>query len=768
MKPWIKNGKPVMKNGKPALCDTCPCEEQGCDALKARLEKLHKQLGGVLYNEGFYDYWIQQPQTEADIAANYRYVPFLGALVVGSACYVLDCECSNINVLDVDEGVEFHNFEGACDAGECDISMMSYMRWYGDKPEWEIEAYYNCDYACAIWDARGRSIVTPASGNLLVAFPEALPTLASGSSSATVSLQCSTYVTAGVLRNTVTGSCKLIGCQCGTNKNSSNPCPKFGELDDWNIGGVAPVYSGTSTNYLCSISVNCDVRKMYVSALAKWHNNVTEHGECLLERIDASTHAITYPSTFAMALGWTLDDSDSDSSNNDRLLLVLNCNCNSLTLRRLPTTDTIIEYEGACTETSDCNVRLFNRLHASAIAHNWEWHGNTGSVIVKANNGSGVYGDWYLYPRENDIAYGRACAVAADWIYTVPCSCNSYTNIGCSHVAHPQGTWTWYEWDSCGCFDKREFVLDDPATFGVLSISWGNNTKYWYTNTYEGYDEGGEYGTFTDTGYGIVGATRGYHGLDMFLENRTLCWIQKRMTSGGIVKQTVCCISPTGSPQEPYDLDGDVNWWDEAQFVGHVQPFTHDADLDWTYAGNVVVWLNQLSPHREKCGFENYADAEAYNETVVYTSQYCAGNVEFMDNKLATRLSPPDFTPVTLRNSRVYSYETPQGDTRYCAEREIVGNGIRIDDDDAYVYREQWIDTNKGLIRMGESTYNASILVYGAKDDPYGDDSNTKCADWVDVPLANTTMEAELIDDDMHGCESHEVDWIGYNDSESL
>jgi len=778
------------------ITDVCRLDQ--CESYKTWLTAFHNWYGGELHGEGFVDWWDGgHPETEWNLIEWYHISKHLMAWVYQTAdCqrhYVsIQCPCDGLNARTLTETHRLHDFAGICDMEDnCALEVMCHMRWYLDlqadastsdsstsgicpspnpNPLWEEIGFYNGDFQCAEWSNESGSWVrTKApSGNFVMAYPYALPDGNNIFIGNEAIYACGTaFIVAGVIRNTQTGQYKLFGCQC-TDSYYHQCTHYYTQLDGYIVGGTAPV--NQTEGYECEPDW-CLASRLYMTAMHTWHPETILRSEGIVDWINQ--YGVYSFTKFKMGLQWGADasDSDSDSSNNGYLMYEPcdNCGCYLSTLSL--DGKSIIELAGICNEECD----KYFALRASARKHGWEWH-EEGLWVgkLRTNTNPVIYSDWWQLPQSAANMHGRisgdikCVAINGDVAYEVHCNCTFHTRYLTQDsygvdVPLSLNYWRYIEYEgACNCIDVRELALNYPDVFGITDISYGNNTVIRGTNIYHSSDPmAGDYTTISET-------TMGDHtndNKDMYWEKRAMCLIYKVLDDNGNVRYGYGMMTPEGSPIA--DKWRNQNYsYSTAEFTGHAMPFTRNVigDMDWTWSGRIVSWEG---------GGMGYAPSECYTSSqdawdYATSGRYLDPQTPFCTNgdahPLTARLSPPYFGEEQMKAAKV-EYN-PRLSKPYCGYKAVWVKGqVRSDetwpDSKYYVnYREQWIETNEGLLRKGLSSYEASFFLYGYVD--HGGISGSNCG----YPR-DTTITAQVIDTDMHPCEGHEVDWQNESNSES-
>ena len=757
------------------------CRVDVCDLAQLKLRYAQTLYGGTLYTEGYYD-WFDG----GDSPMFYQYEKWLLALYWDDyynnehhyKLTYIDCDCDSeyATTHTMQSGEKLHLMSGVCALdNDCGTGLMFRLRSYDDEGGWDVVASVLTDYEClqsAYNEQTGNyEIISPATGHLVVACIR---------SDYISNYGYTLFVHAITVRSRETGQYVTFGCTCNYSYYNRQCDLQVQELQDYCIGGVLPViptpeesnsdsdsvahYPPEAWQHACSVGV-CEAYMLMFDCYEEWHN-WTAYNEGYIETID-EYNAFSYSKFKRLLL-------DVDE------YIYLDCACDSVQYGRLGQNDSIHALTGICSNP-DCE-KVFV-LRKSALDNGWLWH-DEGILVHLAYDMHYdeqtwepvfVFGDWY--DSRDRHAY-LACAEAENCFYVVSCGCNGIETIDKNSIdwytpALPEDFRLYMEYEgACSCVDERELLLEYPDLFGVIEISYGNNSKYSYTLTTSYEDiiynpETGDYewGTITNTtnGYNVVGKRTGNYGQDMFLDYRTFCWIGKHLDSDGTQKVHVRYISPNGSPAGNWDSDYySDRVYDTASFVGYVYPFETDTDTGMQWWGQYYQWRSESYAFDEYYATEAEAQEACGNHTPS-TPTVC-GISDYDGPRYAPCVTPPD-TTLTLHEGYVH-YETWSPDYPWVCSPPYYTMGVAIGEGVTVVYRVQWIQTNLGILRSGESDYLPSFVLYGLHGS-HGNSNWQSCYDHSGAPYEDETILATLIDTDMHGCPNHDVDWQGDSDSYS-
>ena len=652
------------------------------------------------------------------------------------------------------------------------------------QPIWDLVDTYTSDFHCATWqhdiEQDTWTLSNPASGSLLVA-------LRVGSTVADTAESAAWLMTyAKVLVNLQTGMKRVVGCECRVRDHEC--VPRALVLDDYDIAGALAVWSpGEDDEYTpadnCRVDT-CDLLKFKLQIAQYWHGG-TLMGEgyydWLLTPHMWEPEYFRYQ-PFLQAIKW-------QSSETGYSVTYIDCDCEYIDTHDLGADETCLEYAGICTLEDPCIPLML--LHNRAVVNGWAWL-DEGILVHRAictneYNWSHAFGDWYVYD-----GYSRymAAADAGDRYYVVGCSCyvsevlKAYSSSDPVDPATNPADYNMYmEYPgACDCVDKRELYLTYPELFGIVDISYGNHSKYRYTYTAEIWDpETGEptgetetrtaFGICDDTAQTAAACCQGQAGgvrtlSNNYIDYRSFCYIYKSFDSNcqqglriGRIDPRNSYIANSWSGAGPFQ---------NAEFVGHVEPFTKDPDIrSWdggfSFEGQIYQWYwDSMGGGGEAWTECFYSEAER-DAVCAATPPPQPTNLRFCDVShgmpgFAPRVSPPD-TTTTLIPCESWD-ETEQDPILYCAINAHWKVGRQVGENQWIVYREQYIETNKGWLRYGESGYVPSFTLYGI-DGPQPDNPDDDY--YYGYGCYDRVLTAH-VDEDMHGC-TPDMDW-GFDDSD--
>lgn len=787
------------------------CRVNICDLAKLKLQSAHDwHYGGTMHGEGFFDWWTDSRHRQQDWSMT-KYLKALewtdtytdesdSEIHSKHMLTYIPCSCSSEYPVthEMSDNEKLHSYSGICSMeSNCQSQVLWTLRTYLDEEAsdsdsenpntWVEVASVATDFTCATYDGQGNCL-TPSTGNICLAY--ARPAWLSYGTAVSSSLP---LITATTIRNTRTGQYRTIGCRCYGGTWSYPECSQeFYNQPDVCIGGVLPVAPDNCDRTACS-TYPCDDFRLQWACYAEWYG-VTLYGEGYLQHgLDFNDYT-----KFSMAITGYVNESDSSSSP-AMWYAYVDCGCTtghtgSRYSDLLDSTDSLHELSGLCSNP-ECEKVLI--LMQQAQEKGWTVY-DEGLLITLAtcNEGTETFGDWY-----DSYQSCKLCADAGDCFYVADCSCNvsryaklKHENQPVNPTTNPANYRDYIEYpNACTCVDKRELYLTYPDVFGIVDVSFGNHSKYYATttSTCETYDEEQETyveKTTTTETYDICSQIIKSQGNNMititnnYIDYRTFCYIRKCLYSndgGGYCVPKVCVqgvqvrwISPAGSPAGSWNYYSGERTYDTAEFVGHVQPFTRDNDIrswdgGWDFAGNFVQWYANCSGSQPDgdC-FDTQAKAEARCAQSMQTEPNCGTPYEVLSMEAphlgVSRLSPPDYSYTQI------PCEYYQGSDRnypYCVYPAYWEQGQKLYGETWIVYREQWIDTNLGLLRYGTGTYVPSFTRYGLDGAPPPPDPNQEFP-MPDEGDYDRTITAQLIDTDMHGC-APDFEWDFDEDSDS-
>jgi hypothetical protein len=616
-----------------------------------------------------------------------------------------------------------------CNRCPCDeecISRVDSLVLQLTQQGWQVSSTRIANFTCAEWQYSEQTqsyvLVSPAQGELIIALPHAT---APDFSSPAIML-----VYGVSLYNATLNRWRVVGCQCEVSQIDYTCQRHFIDLLDYDIAGTVPVYSidesDSETVYTPADSCrgdDCEILKRRITSCQVYAGTLYDEG--WFGWVDAPNLTYSYK-VFKMAFAYAI--------NGTAYIAWLDCDCTKITVEELPQGSEAHLYLNACQwYDADCPDKF--ALVAMAQVNGWTLKGE-GLLIHKAStqNHSAI-GDWFELKAYRTP--GMVAAIASDRIYYVSCDCRILMQLLSRYEngtnGAPSGYWDWLEYEgACNCIDIRELWLEYPDRFGVIDVSWGNNTKY-----------------VTDIGGTHIVGTRGN---DKFLEYRTLCVILKEFDDygDGEVLDALYVYSPTGSPEAYYN--GRLAKYADISFAGHALPFQHDNDLDFDWYGEIREWHTDAMLTMA-CNAVCYNDEQTARQranAVTHYSSVCALNTR--DSTKHLQLQSPDATENLVCSSTLYK----DGDL-WCAHGTVyaLGNVVTTNNyKEAIVYYENWIQSNRGIIRPDGGQPLQSLVVYGIKGS-HGNTGWYNCSNG--LPTDDETITATLIDEDMHGC--HDFDW---------
>lgn len=781
------------------------CRFDACSMYRTWLLALHAWYGGELHGEGYIDWWDGgHPEYPYDLLELYDREKHLMAWVWQSVdCQwhylTLNCECTGLSGGYLSDTVMIHDFEGICSLeDECILEIMCHMRWYLDLQDensgedsssstgcpqprqnaiWEEVGLYNGKYTCPVWEqVEGQwTMVQPPTGKLVMGYDISLPNTEWGPSPTPEIQACGkTFLSAGVIRNKQTGQYKLFGCECHL-LNQRECDTLFVQYDDYAVGGM--LSPSQEEGRSCDVNL-CDATMMYISLMHTVHDGTTLRGEGIIEEFDQYGNYSYTP--YKAGLQWGGEDSDSDSGNQGYFMWVpCECIC-PIDWVALDDETLVIDASGICDE--ECQD--YFALRASARKHGWEWH-EDGIWTYKYRvtyQGTTTYSDWWRIPQSNNnhgiVTGGNICrAVAIDsansMAYCLSCNCSITTKslvLDDMYTTVPLGYWKYLEQEGgCDCLDVRELIIDYPDDLGVEDVSYSNDTIFRAVRTVGGYDPMDP--PRDETTITVAGTKFGDSYQNMYLEKRAFCVAYKVLVATGATRIQLGMITPEGSPQNGY-WGYNSTFYNTIEFIGHAQPFTHNTTggMNWWWAGYSVEWVPYYDSmdmsyivssewlSGQGCYVATFpSQSESYARELAGKTKSTVG-ITVTNNgvtgggygwKAGFRVVPADYS-TSQRCSSACSFNSQTG---YWEARPTVNNtGVQRTSDNGtweklFVYREQWIDSNEGIVCVGQSPV-ASITIPGYNG------------------ASDRTVTAQIVDTDMHGCPDHDVDWL--NDSESV
>lgn len=589
------------------------------------------------------------------------------------------------------------------------------------QPIWQVYDTHTSDFQCATWlhdvELDTWTLSHQATGSLLIALRVGLNVADTAESTATLL----TY--AQVLQNLQTGKKRVVGCECRVRNYECSP--RVVVLDDFDVAGSLPVWSpgegDTYTQYDSCRVDTCALLKFKLQTAQYWHGG-TMMGEgyydWLLTPQQWEPANYRYQ-PFLQAIKWQF-------STTTYAVTYINCDCTSISTHNLAAGETCLEYAGICTLEDPCIALML--LHNKAEQNGWTWH-DEGVLVRKAQASR----QCYLF---NSRILVLACADTGDSLIYVSCGCSLSTIETSSYALY-----TYLEYPGCACFDVRELLLAYPDVFGVVDVSFGDDTVYTvdYMYEYEDMDTGTTVQTRSVNTYSCLQSSHGYDAY--FCDYRSMFVIFDNTCVG---------ISPSYNDTYPdmimykFDTNGNIDyngWYANGSgyvsvtngsivFDGHVPPFTTSemnrttwphASLGMEWQGLTIRWTAQNShavgPDGPYAGYSSETDA---NNALAYYNNL--PNPYGQDEFYAYTSNWRVFIPPHVSMGPSYSYTAVPG---VVMPPHAQGNPypdmytVRIpyhDWGDGIVYNINFVITNKGFLKNGESGYSDTLAVYGFTD----------------------------------------------------
>ena len=586
-----------------------------------------------------------------------------------------------------------------------------------------------------------------------------------------LSLEGRYLVYAVTLQNRQDGSYLTIGCECQMDFDANSCNHQYVELENHCISDeVNVLHKEDMSMYAPEDSckpIPCEAGSLLLSTYGSWYGGTLHpEGFCVIYELNGRED-IEF-TAFRRLLEYEYED----SSTRMRKAVILDCDCEleesdffsrSMidTMRRI-----IVQCPNAC--SSDCVAYEFLKSFASHEGMEFHEEGVVahlaGATMHEDGEPTTVHADWY--DADSCVAY-KACVQFGNGMYVVPCDCDGSTTIlridnGSLLQNAKYNKYLELE-DACFGIDRRELLLLYPDVFGIEDVSWGSNTKYRHSLRYMADDwvwneDTQEYDVVeverVDEGCSACGSVSpigGGGGSDFYLDYRTMCFISKELDSNGQTKHRVEWISPSGSPS---GSSRDDQLYDSAEFAGHMEPFEYDVDVRCNWTGQYLQWDGSCGGN-EAAYFDTQGEAEDYCSSH-NPSKDCmgvCGRYAYDIPYRTRRISPP-----------LQEYWLVPGEVRFedwCSKwsctpphyelgEETVADGRKY----YIVYREQWIDTNRGLLRYGEDGYADSIMVYGIQGS-IGNPNWGNCYGHSGVPTQDMEVHAQIVDEDFHEQNGH-------------
>ena len=609
------------------------------------------------------------------------------------------------------------------------------------------------------------------------------------------------FVSAVTMRNKGTGRYTTFGCKCVFSSSTHSCSHSFVVLNDYCITGAVAVMHLTSETELYSESMvcspdPCDAGTTAMTALASWYGGVLHSRVGCI--IDKSKGDDEIPNFIPFRMLWIYSPDGTDLSQQ----LVYTGKCIRLTCDCLMNTPPLtngeyssalmpVVYDDKLCDYSKCRNAEFLRVWAEH--EGFDYH-SSGALIHRNIGYRGLQVGEDQWCRTGLVQFEltslKACACCAEserYFYYILCDeCQYEDNLTMRIRRQDKWTFTvrdeeedfdyvyWKDPDDPDVWQYLEGTVDCehkvdyrvliglyPDLFGVDAISFGNNTIYRGVMTT---DMGN--GETVHTAFVDVCATHesvnpyASAAQDFFLDNRTMCWIDHWYDSNCVYRMSVNWVSPEGSPAGSSVHE---HIFESITFLGKLEPFKRNSNLDWYWTGNVIEWDGGCQDYGYQC-FETAEEAQQYSVTPQGEQCGACGRDSYDVPLFATRVSPPNKS-ITIVNGKTFYDDDRE---LYCATSPTYHIGasrvVEYESNGEWhqttqyniVYREQWIDSNLGLVRNGSPEPVASFTLYGIKDSS-GNPNWGNCYQHSGVPSEDTTITSRLIDEDMHEYDEEEI-----------
>lgn len=321
--------------------------------------------------------------------------------------------------------------------------------------------------------------------------------------------------------------------------------------------------------------------------------------------------------------------------------------------------------------------------------------------------------------------------------YIIDCSCN--VHFLQHHPACKRSYWKAHIWpDACRCLDWRNVYLAYADELGITDFSWGSNTKYSYSYLCPDYESGS---WKVCTGKEVWNLGSCYDGCDQYnygYLDYTLLLAIRRDCKGQFWIGVIDKDAPfhTREYATPY-LD--------MEFLGHVEPFSEDADLGFTWRCPIVVWHYWGSESPGYNCFDTETEASEYANDAGEQSLHVCGLANYYQGPMASKLDVS--FPLKLIPGEV-TYDEWNG--QWCAQSGTWG----AVDEGGYIIN--YLDTSRGFLVNGLEGYYASITIRGIRPyiTPGCDGGEGQLYGHNHVPMDTTTLMASL--KTLKGCEDED------------
>lgn len=415
-----------------------------------------------------------------------------------------------------------------------------------------------------------------------------------------------------------------------------------------------------------------------------------------------------YVTPYQVIFHWISWDYNENTGVYTGQLRYLDCDCEEHiaaegTFLTEPNTPTMFGYKflasaGAC--DTGCSATL-NTLLVQANAEGWVLYGE--GIFARKSRAAATC---YDYSYMGDKA--QLCADTGTSFVYIDCNCVRHENVY-SGQSYP--ITTYLEYPVCRCFDIRELILTYPEMFGVVDVSFGDNTVY-TTDVVS-------YGSHTyNTDYFLPKSTS-YDSYYCDFRNMYVIFDNTCVMSQSGYDNTdsmfITRFGVSGSPViEVTCSNGTI------MFEGHVEPFTdsnqsaalwpHSWSMNWN--GLTIRWT----------AYSYYASSEGYEGS--YWNKQAAQNLLDEKNSSSNKYSDDVYAvvsdyyyfywPRTTTPSPNLSPPAHEGHIDWDPNEEEWKLYLPYHDwGDGVVYNVNFAMTNKGFVVNGQSGYSDTLSVAG-------------------------------------------------------
>lgn len=349
-----------------------------------------------------------------------------------------------------------------------------------------------------------------------------------------------------------------------------------------------------------------------------------------------------------------------------------------------------ISHARAC-EEFECNITIMAFMRR-AIANGWELHGN--GVVIRKNDAQKTC---YRFPESSSGVYAWV-DTGTEYRY-ISCDCYESSISGTSYELSDI-----IDYNICECYDIREILLAYPEKFGVLDVSFGDDTVVKTTSSSQSvsYDDMLDTNSYCD-----------YRNMYVIIDNSAVG--EERDERPYDVPQWI--LYKFYAERTLYGRVEQVSaGYGSAEFVGKIAPFssTDDNNARWpnsnlSWKGTALMWV--IAP-----GYGSDADWEVARLSSKSDAEAELARYRGMDNKygnlgfdaISSQSTAVSFGPVS-------SFQTSEGEVVY-SDEDYMWHVIRphyVPPEDGRLYCLNTIHTSKGYLVNGGGGFTECVTVLG-------------------------------------------------------